>query len=95
MTTIKTEQSREVVRVSKATHKLLHGYGTKKGLTVGEAADALITTAIGRLTALAKYNETPKGQRGRKKSLATKKAARKPAKKTAKKPAKKTAKRAA
>jgi len=43
------------IHVSKETAKAIHAYAEKRGTPVGETADALITTALGRLQALATY----------------------------------------
>jgi hypothetical protein len=60
---------RVAIHVSTATAKAVHAYAEKRGTPVGETADALITTALGRLAALAAYaakQKKPKPKRAKK-----------------------------
>lgn len=50
-----SNEDRVVIRVSKATHKVIAEYAKYKDLDVGEAADKLIATADSRLAALERY----------------------------------------
>ncbi len=69
------EGNKKVIRVSPATDTLIRGYAEKKGIPVGDAADSLITTAIGRLGALEKHRVTrvrvARKSRSRKKRTST------------------------
>ena len=53
-------EDRKVVRVSAESEGYIRGYANRRGMLIGEAADALIAMAIGRLAALARYAETKK-----------------------------------
>ena len=74
--------NRKVVRVNTASEKAIRAYAEKKGLTVGDAADALISTGVSRLAALAKYakhkDPLPPGKPRKSPPRAKKKAAAKP-----------------
>jgi hypothetical protein len=45
------------IQVAPDTNTILKQYAQEKGCTTDEAADRLITTAIGRLTAVRKYSK--------------------------------------
>jgi hypothetical protein len=87
---------RKVIRVSADSEKAIKAYAEKRGVSVGEAADALLNTAVSRLNALARYakNKEPQAPGKPRKKAAAKKAAPK-AKAKAKPAAKKTAATAA
>ncbi len=52
---------RKVIRVSSESEQAIKEYAEAKGVPVGDAADALIGTAVSRLNALRRYAEN-KGQ---------------------------------
>ena len=51
------EKDREIVRVSSAVMKALRAYAKDRNITLGEAADELITKGVKRKLALDTYNE--------------------------------------
>jgi hypothetical protein len=50
--------SAKVIRVSPESDRHIREYATLKGITVSEAADRLVATAVGRRAALARFAET-------------------------------------
>ena len=60
-----TMSDRIVVRVSPETDKQLRAYAERKGMTLGEAADALVGTAVARLEAVSRWAKSnPKKRKG-------------------------------
>ncbi len=55
------DDSKKIVRVSAESDKAIRTYAERRGLDMGEAADALIATAVSRLNALKKYSKNHKG----------------------------------
>ncbi len=47
--------NRKVVRVSPEVERLIRDHATGKGISLGDAADALVLTGHARLTALQRY----------------------------------------
>lgn len=50
-----SEDPRKVIRVSAATDCYIRDYAERRGITITEAADALVATAIKRLRRLDRY----------------------------------------
>ena len=73
------DDSRKLIRVSAESDKAIRDYGERRGIDFGEAADALIGTAVSRLNALKRYTKNREPQAPGKKKAA-KKAATKSAK---------------
>ena len=68
--------TRKVVRVSSESEEAIKEYAEQKGIQVGEAADALISTGVSRLAALKRYSSTKKPTTPGKKKSAKKAKAR-------------------
>jgi len=77
---------RKIIRVSPESDKAIRDYSEKRGIEFGDAADALISTAVSRLNALKRYTKNREPQApGKKKAAKKKTAATKSAKASAKK----------
>lgn len=75
------DETRKIIRVSPESDKAIRTYAERRGLEFGDAADALIATAVSRLNALKKYSKSkhegaPKGKPRSKKGATSKKAAK-------------------
>ncbi len=73
------DDSRKIIRVSPESDKAIRDYSEKRGMEFGDAADALIATAVSRLNALKRYSKNREPQAPGKRKAA-KKASAKPAK---------------
>jgi hypothetical protein len=67
---------RDVIRVSPNTSAAIREYAAKKGVTVADAADALIKTAVGRRAAVSKWAAEKAAAEREAKKLAQKQAKR-------------------
>lgn len=47
--------NRKVIRIDAEVEEMVRDYAEEKGITIGEAADKLISTGVSRLTALKRY----------------------------------------
>lgn len=66
--------NRKVVRVSEDSEELIKKYAEEKGVTIGEAADALLGTAWSRISALRKHGKKMKAEgRSKKRKASAKK----------------------
>lgn len=70
------DDSRKIIRVSAESDKAIRDYGERRGIEFGEAADALIGTAVSRLNALKRYTKNREPQAPGKKKAAKKIAAK-------------------
>ncbi len=75
---------KSVIRVSAERYKQTNSYAKEHGITVSEAAEKLIGTAISRLAALSKYGKKNKKTAGTKKKSKPSKAGAKGKKKAVK-----------
>lgn len=57
------EDNRKVVRVSPEVERLIRAHAKDKGVSLGDAADALVLTGHARLAALKRYSKSTKAKR--------------------------------